>query len=135
MRFIDVKELKYELNELYKENRRMKAGSLGDPIDVLFMFINSFHNYSLKNVDSMIEINEEKCDPMCLSHNLLYNDIIEEMSCISCGYKSELFKYDNNAFFYEIQVKHLIVKNSIEAFEDINDKLIIREKAFYVISI
>lgn len=134
MQFIDIKELKYELNEIYKENKTTKKSSLEDPIEVLFILMNSFHNYSLNTaVESMGEINEKKCDPICISHDVFYNDIIEEVDCSSCGYKSELFKYDYNSFFYEIQLKNILIKNKVESFEDINDQLLVREKAFYVI--
>lgn len=123
MKFINANELKKEFKFMFNDR------TMNDPIDIIFIIVNSFHDYAI-NSDSFAEVNETKCDiNKCMAHKLFHVNLVEQCECMSCGYSSDLFTYSYHAFFYQIQCKQIINfihNNKTEInFEEINAKLVL----------
>ena len=127
MKFINANELKKEFEFMF--NNRI----VNDPIDIIFIIVNSFHDYAIE-LESFAEINETKCEVgKCMAHRLFHINLVEQCECVSCGYCSDLFTYSYHAFFYQVQCKQIInfihknnqsEHNDEVTFEEINTKLI-----------
>lgn len=103
---INPSHLRSELADLFKEDNRFKLNSMDDPVEALFVFLNSFHSYSI-NAGSLKYIIDKPCNPNCVSHELFWINILEQYQC-ECGATSEVLKYDYNYFIYEVYVKEIL---------------------------
>ena len=124
-RFINNTTLKKEIIDLYNNKFVVK-----DPIDVIYIYINSLHNYILDSED-FTDINENECDKECLAHNLFFINLVEQSFCLNCNFMGDFFKVFFCNFFYEINADALIYEINKLSFYDINDKLFELEKLNY----
>ena len=124
-RFINNTTLKKEIIDLYNNKFVVK-----DPIDVIYIYINSLHNYIL-DLEDFTDINENECDKECLAHNLFFINLVEQSYCLNCNFMGDFFKVFFCNFFYEINADALIYEINKLSFYDINDKLFELEKLNY----
>jgi len=79
---------------------------MNDPVDLLLAIFNSFHSYSTK-AKSLKYVIDRPCDPICISHNLFWINLLEQYQC-KCGATSEVLQYDYNYFIYEVYVMEIL---------------------------
>ena len=130
-RFIDVKNIRKKISELYKGEGFFQMNNSDDPSEILYFFLNSIHSYSL-NLDSpkyyiienhkkendLNEINdfnnlgekEDKCDPICLAHSLFDMHLIQQIECLSCKKSGNIKKFPNNFFIFDINYKDIAIR-------------------------
>ena len=107
LKIIDPCHLRKELANLFKEDGKFGLNSMDDPVEALFVILNAFHSYSM-NAGSLKYVIDKPCNPLCLSHNLFWINILEQYEC-ECGATSEILKYDYNYFIYEAYVKEILL--------------------------
>jgi hypothetical protein len=117
-KFIDPTQFRKEFALLFKEDRKFEMYLMGDPVDLFFAILNSFHADAI-NSNSLKYISEKPCNPQCFSHSLFWINILEQFECQSCGATSEVLQYDYNYFIYEIYVKEIL--NSTEKRDYVSD--------------
>ena len=124
-RLINNTSLKKELIDLYEKQFVLK-----DPIDVIYIYINSLHNYNL-DLEDFSEINENQCNNECLAHSLFFFNIVEQSYCTNCNFMSDFYKVFFCNYFFEINAEVLIYELEQLTFYDINDRLFELEKNNY----
>lgn len=68
--------------------------------------------------DSLLNQNDQECNPMCLSHALFYIELLEK--CSDNCKSNNILKYSNNYFIYEIyplEILSLIKKSQLTEIE------------------
>ena len=123
-RFIDVKNIRKKISELYKGEGFFQMNNADEPSEVLYFFLNAIHSYAL-NLDSpkyyiienhnkgkdyennYIEEKEDKCDPICLSHSLFEMHLIQQIECLTCKNSGIIKKFPNNFFIFDINFKNI----------------------------
>ena len=130
-RFIDVKSIRKKISELYKGEGFFQMNNSDEPSEILYFFLNAIHSYSLnldspkyyiienhkKRKESENEINnfnylgekEDKCDPICLSHELFDMHLIQQIECLSCKSSGNIRKFPNNFFIFDINYKYIAI--------------------------
>ena len=130
-RFIDVKSIRKKISELYKGEGFFQMNNSDDPSEILYFFLNAIHSYSLnldspkyyiienhkKKQESENEINnlnflgekEDKCDPICLAHQLFDMHLIQQIECLSCKNSGDIRKFPNNFFIFDINYKNIAI--------------------------
>ena len=127
--FLDVKNMRIILSELYKGEGFFKLNESSDPADLLFFFLNAIHSFSIDLKLPKYSINEDhkldtdffdnkginifaenieksdKCDPKCLSHKLFDMHLIQQIECNNCKSTGPIMQYDDKFFIYEIKYK------------------------------
>lgn len=118
-KFIDPIDFRRELDNLFREEKKFRMKSMGDPVDLFFVILNSFHSY---RSSSLKYIHETPCNPPCLAHSLFWINLLEQNECERCGATSEVLQYDYNYFIYEVYVKELL--NKLEGRDDMSRNLV-----------
>ena len=130
-RFIDVKNIRKKISELYKGEGFFQMNNSDDPSEILYFFLNAIHSYSL-NLDSpkyyiienqkkrqnsgnensdynYIGEKEDKCEPICLTHSLFDMHLIQQIECLSCQNAGIIKKFPNNFFIFDINYKNIAI--------------------------
>ena len=127
-RFIDVKNIRTKISELYKGEGFFQMNNSDDPSEILYFFLNAIHSYSI-NLDSpkyyIIENHnkgnefdehknnlgekEDKCDPICLAHSLFDMHLIQQIECLNCKHSGNIRKFPNNFFIFDINYKNIAI--------------------------
>ena len=130
--FLDVKNLRIMLSELYKGEGFFKLNESSDPADLLYFFLNAIHSFSIdlklpkyyikennklntdffenkenNNIFTAQKEKSNKCDPKCISHKLFDMHLIQQIECNNCKSTGPIMQYDTNFFIYEIKYKLL----------------------------
>ena len=124
-RFINNTTLKQELIDLYEKKFVLK-----DPIDVIYIYINSLHNYNL-DLEDFSEINDNQCNNECMAHSLFFLNLVEQSYCTNCNFMGDFYKAFYCNYFFEINAEVLIYELEQLTFYDINDRLFELEKYNY----
>ena len=104
-RFLDVKNLRQKISELYKGEGFFQMNNYEDPSEILYFFLNAIHSYSMslklpkyyiienrKSEKDLLNENndydflnerEDKCDPKCLSHTLFDIHLIQQTEWVA----------------------------------------------------
>ena len=108
-RQIDSSYIKHELRYQY-DNKFFNPNQSGKASDVLNIFFNALHIYFNRG-DNIIETQTHKCEKDdCLSHNLAYVDIAEQIYCSLCKKKGTLYKYPLDAYYFAIDTTSILAK-------------------------
>lgn len=127
-RFLDVKNLRQKISDLYKGEGFFKMNNLDEPVEILYFFLNSFHSYMInmnlpkyyiieskkrkefysENIDFSNE-KEDKCDPICISHSLFNINIIQQTECLNCNGSGNIKKFPNNFFIFDLNYKDISI--------------------------
>ena len=132
-RFIDVKNIRLKISELYKGEGFFQMNNSDDPSEILYFFLNCIHSYSMNlgspkyyiienerivknlyNENNEYNFNylkekEDKCDPKCLSHTLFDLNLIQQIECLSCKSCGNIKKFPNNFFIFDINYKNIAI--------------------------
>lgn len=117
-RYCNVYDLRRELESLLKGEGLFQLGLTGDPVDLLFIFLNAFHSYAIK-ANSLKYCVDKECKPVCPSHELFVFNLVQQLECKNCKATSDLLKFDYNYFIHDIKMKDIILK--IESFAQLDD--------------
>lgn len=80
-KFIDTIELRTELALLFKEHNKFQLNEIDDVSELFFAILNAIHSYQLKS-NSLKYIYDKSCSPICLSHSLFRQNILEQLVII-----------------------------------------------------
>ena len=121
---INIEKLKEVLLNIFKSRKKFQKYSIDDPIDFLFVIINSLHFLKLKKENN---INSKTiCSEDCFSHKHLNINILKINEC-ECKGRSNKILIKNN-YFIDIPINLIINKYSKNNIYDINQKLFIYYK-------
>ena len=119
-------ELKYQF-----DNKYFNPNQSGNASDILNIFFNALHAYFIKE-ENIIEIQTKKCtNKLCLSHELAYVDIAEQIYCTLCNKKGTLYKYPFDAYYYAIDTTAVLNK----IYESDSDELFLNKLFFLELEI
>lgn len=108
MRFCNPREIRQELEYLFKSSNLFQLGVLGDPSDVFYVLMSAIHAYC-SGEDNLLAHSDEECkNEKCPSHNCFYFDIAEQIECQNCNQKSDIYKFPSFTFIYDIEVKEIM---------------------------
>ena len=114
------------LADYFKDKKEFQINQEGDPIELLNFLLNSIHTYQISDY-SQIGINENKCEPTCLIHQLFYIDIQEKLKCKNnkCNYSSDI-KYSSNYFIHLLNVSSILntADTNFRSFEKMKGQFI-----------
>ena len=140
-RFIDIKNLRQKISELFKGEGLFQIGYSDEPSEILYFFLNAIHSFAIdlaspkyyilenhinNNInndtindnekDSVTQEEEKKediCDPICLSHSLFDMHLLQQVECLNCKSVGNIKKFPNKFFIFDINYKYisLNVKN------------------------
>ena len=124
-RMIDSSYVKHELKYQF-DNKYFNPNQSGNASDILSIFFNALHAYFIKE-ENIIEIQTKKCtNKLCLSHELAYVDIAEQIYCTLCNKKGTLYKYPFDAYYYAIDTTAVLNK----IYESDSDELFLNKLFF-----
>ena len=112
-RYIDVKNLREKISELYKGEKLFQLGNMDEPSEILYFFLNSIHSFSIDLISPKYYIQNEVddiCDPKCLSHELFDMHLLQQIECLNCKNVGNIKKFPNKFFILDINY-NLISKN------------------------
>lgn len=134
-RYCDVYELRKEMEKIYKGEEMFQLGTTGDPADLLFIFLNAFHSFSMKAHSLKYSIDKE-CIPLCPSHEFIWLNLVQQFECCSCKSTSDVMKFDYNYFMYELKMKELLSKvQKMKKLAEFQNKFFIFSKEINVCKI
>ena len=145
-RFVDIKNLRIKISELYKGEGLFQLGNSDEPSEILYFFLNAFHSYAIdlnspkyyilenhSNINNNIDINDEKdsiisqeieekkediCDPICLSHSLFDMHLLQQVECLNCKKVGNVKKFPNKFFILDINYKYISINTkNIDKFK------------------
>ena len=145
-RFVDIKNLRIKISELYKGEGLFQLGNSDEPSEILYFFLNAFHSYAIdlnspkyyilenhSNINHNIDINDEKdsiisqeieekkediCDPICLSHSLFDMHLLQQVECLNCKKVGNVKKIPNKFFILDINYKYISINTkNIDKFK------------------
>ena len=109
-KFINISNFRNTLANLFQNHRKFLIDQPDDPVDLLFILINSIHSASMKF--PLNEITDENCTEKCFSHKFIWLDLSRIDKCKCSGSTKRLFSNHNyitdipmNKIFNLIQVK------------------------------
>lgn len=70
--------MRREIAKFFESEKKFKIRSNDDPIELLFFYINAIHSFNTKAY-SVRNICPKKCDPICISHSSIWQELIEEI--------------------------------------------------------
>lgn len=115
--FLNVAEMRKEIETLFLGEGFFKMGKSGEPADLLFFFLNAFHSYSMESSSLKYSISQ-LCSPLCPSHSNFMLNIVKQYECKGCGAQSDAAKFENNYYIYEIGLKKIMeMVNSSDKLE------------------
>ena len=124
-RIIDTSYIKHELKYQFN-NKYFNPNQSGNASDILNIFFNALHIY-FNHEENIIEPQKIKCENrLCLSHDLAYVDIAEQIYCTLCKKKGTLYKYPFDAYYYAIDTNAVLSK----IYEKDSDELFINKLFF-----
>ena len=124
-RIIDTSYIKHELKYQFN-NKYFNPNQSGNASDILNIFFNALHIY-FNHEENIIEPQKTKCENrLCLSHDLVYVDIAEQIYCTLCKKKGTLYKYPFDAYYYAIDTNAVLAK----IYEKDSDELFINKLFF-----
>ena len=135
-RFIDIKNLRQKISELFKGEGLFQIGYSDEPSEILYFFLNAIHSFAIdlaspkyyilenhinNNInndtindnekDSITQEEEEKkediCDPICLSHSLFDMHLLQQVECLNCKSVGNIKKFPNKFFIFDINYKYI----------------------------
>ena len=123
---INIRKLKEALSSLFKNRRKFILNHPDDPVDFLFILLNSIHSFTIKS--PINEISDEICNYKCFSHKYLWMDLTRIDECGCNGTSRRLFSNHNyitdipmNQIFNYININ--LQKNPKFNISEINQKL------------
>ena len=130
-RFLDVKNLRQKISELYKGEGFFQMNNYEDPSEILYFFLNAIHSYSMslklpkyyiienrKSEKDLLNENndydflnerEDKCDPKCLSHTLFDIHLIQQTECENCKGSGKIKQFPKNFYIFDINYKNISI--------------------------
>ncbi len=78
LQVLDPRDLRRELAKIFESEKKFRLKFNDDPIELLFIFINSIHCYNVKAY-SLKNISTHKCNPICVSHKSIWLELVEEI--------------------------------------------------------
>ena len=109
-KFINIFNFRNILSNLFQNHRKFLIDQPDDPVDLLFVLINSIHSFSIKF--PLNEISDENCTEKCFSHKFIWLDLSRIDKCKCNGSTKRLFSNHNyitdipiNKIFNLIQIK------------------------------
>ena len=132
VRYCNVVNIRGELDYMYEDKNLLKIGSMGEPSDVFYIFLNGIHCYCQQEGSLLNEQKEECKDKNCPSHNSYYINLVSQLECINCDNKSDILKFPPNNYMYDIDVNFIISKlENMQYFDEFYCKLFDFEKEKY----
>lgn len=113
----------------FKKSKLFEMNQQGDPVELLSILLNAFHSVAFDGCNTIAE-NEEKCDPVCISHLLFKINLTEKKQCINCNHEITI-SYHSNYFIYEMYLQDvfdLISRKKLNSFSLISQNLFILAK-------
>jgi len=90
-KFINISNFRITLANLFQNHRKFLIDQPDDPVDLLFVLINSIHSASMKF--PLNEITDENCTEKCFSHKFIWLDLSRIDKCKCSGSNKRLFSY------------------------------------------
>ena len=157
-RFVDIKNLRIKISELYKGEGLFQLGNSDEPSEILYFFLNAFHSYAIdlnspkyyilenhSNINHNIDINDEKdsiisqeieekkediCDPICLSHSLFDMHLLQQVECLNCKKVGNVKKFPNKFFILDINYKYISINTkNIDKFKYLSNIFSVKLKS------
>ena len=118
---INIRKLKEALSSQFKNRRKFILNHPDDPVDLLFILLNSIHSFTIKS--PINEISDEICNYKCFSHKYLWMDLTRIDECGCNGTSRRLFS--NHNYITDIPMNQIFnyIKNSKYNISEINQKL------------
>lgn len=76
---VDTIELRTELALLFQEERKFQLNAIDDVSELFYAFLNAIHSYELKSKSLKYIYDDKLCSPLCLSHALFRQNILEQL--------------------------------------------------------
>ena len=121
---INIEELKENLSILFKSKNKFQRNSPDNPIDFLFIIINSLHLLKLKKDNN--DNSKIICSDDCFTHKHLSVNILKIYECECKGNTKKILSKNN--YFLDIPINIINNKFSKNNLYDINQKLFIYYK-------
>ena len=127
---INIRKIKEELSSLFKNRRKFIFNHPDDPVDFLFIILNSIHSFVIKS--PINEISDEICNYKCFSHKFIWMDLTRIDECGCNGTSRRLFS--NHNYITDIPMNNIfnyinnIQKNPNYNITEINQKLFLYYK-------
>ena len=127
---INIRKLKEELSSQFKNRRKFILNHPDDPVDFLFIILNSIHSFAIKS--PINEISDEICNYKCFSHKYLWMDLTRIDECGCNGTSRRLFS--NHNYITDIPINKIfnyinnLQKNPKYNITEINQKLFLYYK-------
>ena len=123
---INIRKLKESLSSLFKNRRKFILNHPDDPVDFLFILLNSIHSFIIKS--PINEISDEICNYKCFSHKYLWMDLTRIDECGCNGTSRRLFS--NHNYITDIPMNQIFnyINNNLQKnpkfnISEINQKL------------
>ena len=122
---INIRKLKDDLSSQFKNRRKFLLNHPDDPVDFLFIILNSIHSFVIKS--PINEISDEICNYKCFSHKYIWMDLTRIDECGCNGTSRRLFS--NHNYITDIPMNKIfnyinnLQKNPKYNITEINQKL------------
>ncbi len=125
---INIEILKENISNLFKSKKKFQKNAPDDPIDFLFVIINSLHLLKLKNLnyENPNPNSKMNCSEDCFSHKNLSINILKLYECECKGRDNKMISKNN--YFIDIPINLILNKYSKKNLNDINQKLFLYYK-------
>ena len=127
---INIRKLKEDLSSQFKNRRKFILNHPDDPVDFLFIILNSIHSFAIKS--PINEISDEICNYKCFSHKYIWMDLTRIDECGCNGTSRRLFS--NHNYITDIPMNKIfnyinnLQKNPKYNITEINQKLFVYYK-------
>ena len=118
---INIEILKENLSTLFKSKKKFQKNGPDDPIDFLYVIINSLHLLKLKKGIIDNPNSKSSCSEECFSHKNLSINILKLYECECKGRDNKMISKNN--YFIDIPLNLILNKFSKKNLNEINQKL------------
>jgi hypothetical protein len=123
---INIEILKENLSTLFKSKKKFQKNAPDDPIDFLYVIINSLHLLKLKKGIIDNPNSKSSCSEECFGHKNLSINILKLYECECKGRDNKMISKNN--YFIDIPLNLILNKFSKNNLNEINQKLFVYYK-------